>query len=282
MADHTVPTLTMHHGLTIPQFGLGTFKVPPEEAQRVVEDGAEVGYRHFDTAQMYRNEKEVGLGLAASGLAREDYFLTTKLNNSKHLPDDARRAFDQSLKDLGVDYVDLFLIHWPLPTRYNGDFVSTWKVLEEFYEDGRARSIGVSNFLEHHLQELFDNTDIVPMINQVESHPNLPVRELHEFHDKHGIVTQAWSPLARGNLVNDETLARIGQQYDKTASQVALRWAIQRGDVIFPKSMHKERMIENLNIFDFELTDADMAAIFDLDKGEDGRTGSHPNTMDRI
>ncbi|MDO5720015.1 MAG: aldo/keto reductase [Actinomycetaceae bacterium] len=282
MADHTVPALTMHHGLTIPQFGLGTYKVPPEEAQRVVEDGAEVGYRHFDTAQMYQNEKEVGLGLAASGLAREDYFLTTKLNNSNHLPDDARRSFDQSLTDLGVDYVDLFLIHWPLPTLYNGDFVSTWKVLEEFYADGRARSIGVSNFLEHHLQELFDHCDTVPMINQVESHPYLPMRELHEFHGQHAILTQAWSPLARGNLVDDKTLTRIGQQYDKTASQVALRWAIQRGDIVFPKSMQKQRMIENLSIFDFELSDADMATIFTLDMGENGRTGSHPNTMDRI
>lgn len=282
MSNQTVPVLTMHHGLTIPQFGLGTFKVPPEEAQRVVEDGAEVGYRHFDTAQMYRNEKGVGLGLAASGLAREDYFLTTKLSNGNHEPDDARRSFDQSLKDLGVDYVDLFLIHWPLPTLYGGDFVSTWKVLEEFYADGRARSIGVSNFLEHHLQPIFDQCDVVPMINQVESHPNLPVKNLHEFHSEHGILTQAWSPLARGRLVDDPVLERIGSQYGKTASQVALRWAIQRGDIVFPKSMHKERMVENLDIFDFELSDKDMSAIFDLDQGEAGRTGSHPDTMDRV
>ncbi|MDO5049237.1 MAG: aldo/keto reductase [Actinomycetaceae bacterium] len=282
MTDFGVPTLKMYHGLEIPQLGLGTYKVPPAEAQRVVEEGAEVGYRHFDTAQMYGNELEVGRGIRAAALSRDEYFLTTKLDNSNHLPDDARRTFDKSLQDLQVDYVDLFLIHWPLPTLYGGDFIQTWEVLQEFYEDGRARAIGLSNFLEHHIQPILDQCDIKPMVNQVESHPYMQIAGLHAFHDEHQIVTEAWSPLARGAIVNEPLLQDIGEPYGKTASQVALRWALQRGDVVFPKSMHQERMRENFELFDFELTSSDMELITSLDKGEDGRCGSHPNTMDRL
>lgn len=282
MTDFGVPTLKMLGDVEIPILGLGTYKVPAEEAQRVVEDGAEVGYRHFDTAQMYHNEREVGLGLQASGLKREDYFLTTKLDNANHLPEDARRTFAQSLEDLQVDYVDLFLIHWPLPTLYDGNFIQTWEVLQEFYEDGRARAIGVSNFLEHHLQPIIDQCDIVPMVNQVEAHPYMQIDALREFHAKHNILTEGWSPLARGAVVDDPVLTEIGKPYGKTASQVALRWALQRGDIVFPKSMHKSRMEENFKLFDFELTGEDMSRIATLDKGEDGRCGSHPDTMDRL
>lgn len=282
MTDFGVPTIKMYHGLEIPQLGLGTYKVPPEDAQRVVEEGAEVGYRHFDTAQMYHNELEVGRGISASGLKRDEYFLTTKLDNGNHLPDDARRTFEKSLEDLQVDYVDLFLIHWPLPTLYDGNFIQTWETLQEFYEDGRARSIGLSNFLEHHIQPILDQCDVKPMVNQVESHPYMQIPELHAFHDKHQIVTEAWSPLARGDVVDDPVLTKIGEPYGKTASQVALRWALQRGDIVFPKSMHKERMRENFELFDFELTAEDMSAIESLDQGDAGRRGSHPDTMDRL
>ncbi|WIK64447.1 aldo/keto reductase [Gleimia hominis] len=282
MTGLNVPTITLNDGHRIPQLGLGTYKVTPEDAARVVREGAGLGYRHFDTAQMYHNEKEVGEGLRAAGLERSEFFLTTKLNNNNHEPDDARRSFDQSLKDLGVDYVDLFLIHWPLPTLYDGDFVSTWKVLEEFHADGRAKSIGVSNFQVDHLQKVLDEGSVKPAINQIEVHPFLPNNEVREFCQSHDIAIEAWSPLARGKVIDDPVLTEVGKAHGKTAGQVALRWAIERGDIVFPKSLRKERMAENADIFDFKLTDKDKHIIEGLDLGEEGRTGSHPDTMDRL
>ncbi len=282
MTPAHIPSLTLSNSVSIPQLGFGTYKVDPVNAQRVVECALEVGYRHIDTAQMYGNEREVGRAVAASGLSRDDVFITTKLDNPYHRPADARDAFARSLDALGVERVDLFLIHWPLPTLYGGDFVSTWRVLEDIYDRGQARAIGVSNFLTHHLRTLIEATDIVPHVNQVESHPHHQCPELHEFHRQHGIVTEAWSPLARGRVLDDPTLVAIAEECGKTPAQVALRWAIQRGDVVFPKSTHRERMEANLALFDFSLTDDQMTRISAIDRGEDGRSGSHPDTMDRL
>ncbi len=272
-----IPALTLRTGATIPQLGIGTYQVAPEDAQRVVEEAAEMGYRHFDTAQMYHNEKQVGDALAATGMAREDYFLTTKLDNHNHARDDARRSFDQSLDDLGVDYVDLFLIHWPARGEDEPTSLETWKALEEFHAEGRARHIGLSNFFPHHMREILAHGQVLPHVTQIESHPYLPMGEAHDFNDRLGIITQAWSPLARGRVTTDPLLTEIGTQYGKTAAQVALRWAIERGDVVFPKSLRRERMAENGALFDFQLSDSDRARISTLDAGEDGRCGSHPD-----
>lgn len=282
-----IPTLSLATGATIPQLGFGTYKIT-EHVVEAVSNALALGYRHLDTAQMYHNEAEVGQAWAQSGVAREELFITTKLDNPNHEPDVARAAFTQSLKDLRTDYVDLFLIHWPLPTLYGGDFVTTWKVLEEFYEDGRARAIGVSNFEPHHLEILLEQSSVVPMVNQIESHPYLLNQEVHDFDDKHSIITEAWSPLARGRAASDDRLSEIAHEVseqaerDVSAAQVALRWALQRGDVIFPKSVTPERQRANMMLFDFELTDQQMAAVTALDEGEEGRTGAHPDVMDRL
>jgi 2,5-diketo-D-gluconate reductase A len=231
---------------------------------------------------MYHNEAEVGQAWAGSGIAREDLFLTSKLDNPNHEPSAARRSFAQTLLDLRTDYVDLFLIHWPLPMHYGGDFVTTWKVLEEFLADGRARAIGVSNFEPHHLQRILDRADVTPMVNQVEAHPYLPNRAVHDFDAEHGILTEAWSPLARGRAASDPVLAEIGEAHGATASQVALRWALRRGDIVFPKSVTPARQAENLQIFAFELSADEVQRIDALNEGEKGRTGTHPDLMDRL
>lgn len=282
MSALSVPSVLLNTGASIPQLGFGTYKVDPAHAQSVVETALEVGFRHLDTAQMYRNEAQVGHALRATGVDREEVFLTTKLDNPNHAPEAVKRSFDASLRDLQVDYVDLFLIHWPLPMFNNGDITPTWRAMESLYEDGRARAVGVSNFLPHHLQPILRAGGLIPAVNQVESHPYLPMTQLHELNAQHGIVTEAWSPLARGQLVTDPVLAQIGAAHGKSAAQVALRWAIQRGDIVFPKSLRRERMIENAQIFDFELSDREVALIARLDRGEDGRCGSHPNTLDRM
>jgi len=276
-----IPRLTLATGATIPQLGFGTYKVT-ENVAEVVSSALELGYRHIDTAQMYHNEAEVGRAWAESGLARDDLFLTSKLDNPNHEPDVARRAFDRTLGDLRTDHVDLFLIHWPLPQRYGGDFVTTWKVLEEFLADGRARAIGVSNFEPHHLRRILDHADVAPMVNQVESHPYLPNRAVHAFDAEHAILTEAWSPLARGRAAGDPVLAEIAAAHDATPSQVALRWAVQRGDIVFPKSVTPARQAENLEIFGFSLSVEEIARIDALNEGEKGRTGTHPDLMDRM
>ena len=277
-----VPGITLNDGNTIPQLGFGVFQIEPENTAGAVSKALEVGYRHIDTAEMYGNEREVGEALRASALERGDVFVTSKLNNGYHEPQDAREAFDRTLSDLGLDYVDLFLIHWPLPTLYGGDYVSTWQTLEEFHRDGRARSIGVSNFQIEHLERLADETDTVPAVNQIEVHPYFANDSVREYGREHGIVTEAWSPIAQGGVLEDSTITQIAEKVGKTPAQVVLRWHIQRGDVIFPKSVTPSRIRENFELFDFELGPDDMEEISGLDRGEDGRTGPNPDTFDRV
>jgi 2,5-diketo-D-gluconate reductase A len=274
-----VPDLDLNSGHPIPQLGFGVFKIDPAETASAVNEALRVGYRHIDTAEMYRNEREVGEAVAASGLDRSEVYLTSKLNNGFHKPDDARRAFDRTLEALGSDYVDLFLIHWPLPTLYGGDFVSTWLTLEEFYRDRRARSIGVSNFQVSHLQRLVQESEVVPAVNQIEVHPYLGNEEVRAANAEYGILTEAWSPIAKGRALNDPTIGAIASRTARTPAQVVLRWHIQRGDVIFPKSTTPARIKENFEIFDFELEPEDIAAISALDRGEAGRTGPNPDVF---
>lgn len=274
--------IELNDGSRIPQLGFGVFKIEPDKTAAAVKVALDVGYRHIDTAQMYGNEREVGQGVRDAGLDRGDVFITSKLNNGFHRPDDARRAFDDTLKALGSDYVDLFLIHWPLPTLYDGDFVSTWHVLEEFARDGRARSIGVSNFQPAHLERLLKESDTVPSVNQIEVHPYFTNDEVRAYGREHGIATEAWSPIAKGRVLDDPVVTRIADAVGRFPAQVVLRWHIQRGDIVFPKSVSPERVRSNFELFDFELTDSDMAAITALDRGEPGRTGPNPDTFDRI
>ncbi len=276
----TVPSLTLNDGHVIPQLGFGVYQVPLEETEAAVTTALDIGYRHIDTAEMYGNEHEVGLAVARSGLDRSDVFVTSKLNNGYHRPDDARQAFAVTLDRLGFDYVDLFLIHWPLPTLYGGDFVSTWRVLEEFRDEGRARSIGVSNFTPHHLQRLFDETETTPAVNQIEVHPYLSQDGVRAFDRHHGIATEAWSPIAQGLVLVDPLVGAVAAEVGRTPAQVVLRWHVQRGDIIFPKSVTPSRMRENFEIFDFALDDAEMHRITALNRDE--RTGPDPDSFDYI
>jgi 2,5-diketo-D-gluconate reductase A len=277
-----VPTIGLNNGQTIPQLGFGVFQIDPAETADAVRQALEIGYRHIDTAEMYGNEAGVGEAVRSSGLDRGDVFVTSKLNNGYHRPDDARAAFDQTLAELGFDYVDLFLIHWPLPTLYDGDYVSTWKTLEEFYHDGRARSIGVSNFQPAHLRRLAQESDVVPAVNQIEVHPYLTNEEARAYGIEHGIATEAWSPIAQGGVLKDPVITRIAEQHGRTPAQVVLRWHVERGDIIFPKSTTPSRIKENFAIFDFDLTEADMTSITLLDQGEEGRTGPNPDAFDHV
>jgi len=277
-----VPTIELNNGVRIPQLGLGVYQVPPEETAATVKTALDIGYRHVDTAEMYGNEKGVGEGIRNAGIERGEVFITSKLNNGFHKPDDARRAFDKTLADLGFDYVDLFLIHWPLPTQYDGDYVSTWKTLEEFAKDGRARSIGVSNFQVAHLERLAEESDTVPAVNQIEVHPYLVNDEVRAYGREHGIETEAWSPIAQGRVLDDAVVTRIAEAVGKTPAQVVLRWHIQRGDIVFPKSSNEKRLKDNFALFDFELGDDQVAELTGLDRGEDGRTGPNPDTFDYI
>ncbi len=279
---NAVPNITLNDGNAIPQLGFGVYQIEPEDTVEAVSEALEVGYRHIDTAEMYGNEKEVGEAIRSSGLDRGDIYVTSKLNNAFHEPQDAREAFDKTLSDLGFDYVDLFLIHWPLPTLYDGDFVSTWKTLEEFHRDGRARSIGVSNFQIEHLEQLAAETDTVPAVNQIEVHPYFTNDAVREYGREHGIATEAWSPIAKGGVLEDSTITQIAEKVGKTPAQVVLRWHVQRGHIIFPKSVTPSRMQENFELFDFELEPDDVDEISALDRGEDGRTGPHPDTFAKI
>ncbi|TDB81404.1 aldo/keto reductase [Micromonospora sp. KC721] len=279
---NTVPDITLNDGNTIPQLGFGVYQIAPEDTVEAVGTALEIGYRHIDTAEMYGNEAEVGEAIRRSGLDRDEVFVTSKLNNGFHRPDDARKAFESTLAALKMDHIDLFLIHWPLPTRYDGDFVSTWKTLEEFQRDGRARSIGVSNFQVAHLERLAAATDVVPAVNQIEVHPYFGNEEVRAYGRAHGIPTEAWSPIAQGAVLDDPTLVDIAQELDRTVAQVVLRWHVQRGDIVFPKSSTPRRIEENFHIFDFELDDATMERITSLDKGEAGRQGPNPDTFDYI
>jgi 2,5-diketo-D-gluconate reductase A len=271
----SIPNITLNNGQTIPQFGFGVFQIQPKDTVAAVSAALEAGYRHIDTAEMYGNEAEVGEAIARSGLDRGDVFVTSKLSNDAHEPDAAREAFDGTLKALGVDYVDLFLIHWPLPTRYDGDFVSTWKTLEEFYREGRARSVGVSNFQPQHLRRLHGESDIIPAVNQIEAHPYLTQDDVRTFCAEHQIAVEAWSPLGKGGVLDDPVVTRIAERIGRTPAQVVLRWHIQRGDIVFPKSVTPDRIRENIDIFDFELPGADANEITLLNKNE--RTGPDPD-----
>lgn len=277
-----VPTIELNDGARIPQLGFGVYQIKPDETAAAVRAALDIGYRHIDTAEMYGNEREVAQGIRDAGLDRSEVFVTSKLNNGFHEPDAARRAFDATLKALGSDYVDLFLIHWPLPTLYGGDFVSTWRVLEEFARDGRARSIGVSNFQVPHLKRLATETDTVPAVNQVEVHPYFTNEKVRGYAREHGIAIEAWSPIAQGDVLGDAVINRIADGLGRTAAPVVLRWHIQRGDIVFPKTVNPDRMKSNFELFDFELDERAMEAISALDRGESGRRGPNPDTFDYI
>jgi 2,5-diketo-D-gluconate reductase A len=273
-----VPSLTLNNGVTIPQLGFGTFQIKPQDTREAVLAALETGYRHIDTAEMYANEKEVGQGVRDSGVPRTEVFVTSKLNNGYHAYGDALSAFARTMDDLDLEYLDLFLIHWPLPRV--GDFVETWRAMEEIYRSGRVKAIGVSNFQAHHLDRLFQETEVVPAVNQIEIHPYLTQDDLRAFGAAHGITTEAWSPIAQGKVLGDPVITAVARRVDRTPAQVTLRWHIQRGDIIFPKSVSRARMEENFRLFDFELSAEDMAAITALDRGE--RTGPDPDTNNSV
>lgn len=278
----TVSNVVLNNETTIPQLGFGVFQVPPDQTAEITGTALEVGYRHIDTAQMYQNEAGVGEAIKASGIARDELYITSKLNNTFHEPDAARRAFDETLTRLGLDRIDLFLIHWPLPTQYGGDYVSTWRTLNEFVADGRATSVGVSNFQPAHLDRIIKETGLVPAVNQIEVHPYFTNEDARAASIRHGVEVEAWSPIAQGKVLDDAVIGEIAKAHSKTPSQVTLRWHLERGDIVFPKSMREERMRENFDIFDFTLTDDQVAAISALDQGEAGRTGPNPDTFDWI
>jgi 2,5-diketo-D-gluconate reductase A len=275
----SVPTITLNNGVEIPQLGFGVFQIPPEDTKAATLTALEVGYRHIDTAEMYGNEKEVGQAVAESGIPRDQIFITSKLNNGFHATDDALRATDQTLADLGVESLDLFLIHWPLPG-IDVDYVETWKAMEKIHADGKSRAIGVSNFQRAHLERLFSETDVVPAVNQIEVHPYLTQNALRAFNSEHGIATEAWSPIAQGDVLDDPVLNKIAKDKGRTPAQVTLRWHIQRGDIVFPKSVTRSRVEENFALFDFDLSVEDVAAIDALNK--DRRRGPDPDEFNYI
>ncbi|MEJ7832184.1 MAG: aldo/keto reductase [Nocardioides sp.] len=278
----TVPTITLNDKSTIPQLGFGVFQIPAESTAETVGKAFEVGYRHIDTAQMYGNEAGVGEAIASSGIPRDELYITTKLNNNNHRTDDVRRSFDESLHELGLDQVDLFLIHWPLPTKYDGDYVSTWKAMAELVTSGGAKSVGVSNFQPAHLDRIVEETGVLPVVNQIEVHPYFGNEAARAGSRKHGVEVEAWSPIAQGKVLGDSSLQEIADAHGKTPSQVTLRWHVERGDIVFPKSMKQERMRENFDIFDFQLTQDQVATISGLDQGADGRLGPDPDQFDMI
>jgi 2,5-diketo-D-gluconate reductase A len=276
---HAIPHLRLNDGHDIPQLGFGVFQIPPADTADAVTTALEAGYRHIDTAQMYGNEAGVGEAVRDSGLDRGAVFITSKLSNAFHRPDDARAAFERTLEALDLGYVDLFLIHWPLPTLYDGDFVSTWRVLEELRTQGGVRSIGVSNFQVAHLERLAQECEVTPAVNQIELHPYLLNDEVRSYGEARGIATEAWSPIAQGAVLDDPEIVAIAQRHGKTPAQVVLRWHLQRGSIVFPKSVTPERIRENLDLFDFWLAPAELERISALDRGEDGRTGPNPDVF---
>ncbi|MDQ1742847.1 MAG: 2,5-diketo-D-gluconate reductase [Pseudonocardiales bacterium] len=274
----TVPSISLNNGVQIPQLGFGVFQIKPEDTVEAVTEALRIGYRHIDTAQMYGNEKQVGQAIARSELDPSEIFVTSKLNNNRQSFDDALRAFDQSLADLGLDRVDLFLIHWPLATVR--DFTEAWRALERAYSEGRVRSIGVSNFQPHHLRRLHAETEVPPAVNQIEAHPYLVQDEVRAFNAEHQIATEAWSPIAQGLVLDDPAILELAQQHDRTPAQLVLRWHIQLGNIVFPKSINPKRMQENFDLFDFELSETDLGMISSLNR--DQRTGPDPDTFDYV
>jgi diketogulonate reductase-like aldo/keto reductase len=271
-----VPTTTLNNGVQIPVLGFGVFQIPPDETAAAVSSALDSGYRLVDTAAGYGNERGVGEAVRRSGIPRDEIFVTTKLANSDHGYDDAMRAFDTSLSELGFETVDLYLVHWPLPA--HDLYVETWRALQKLTEDGRARAIGVSNFTPEHLRRLLDETDVVPAVNQVELHPYLQQADLRAFHARHDIVTEAWSPLGQGKaLLGDPTLVALADRVQRTTAQVVLRWHLQLGNVVIPKSVTPERIAANIDVFDFTLSDDDMSTLGALETGE--RMGPDPDTF---
>ncbi|WP_327238256.1 aldo/keto reductase [Streptomyces sp. NBC_01317] len=268
-----VPTRTLNNGVTIPQLGFGVFQIPPQQTREATLLALETGYRHIDTAEAYGNEKEVGQAIRDSGIDRSEIFVTSKLNDRAHAPEDALRAFDRTLEVLGTGPLDLFLIHWPMPSV--GDFVETWHAMEEMYHGGQVRAVGVSNFQPHHLRRLLQSSVIVPAVNQIEIHPYLTQDDVRAFNADHDIATEAWSPIAQGKVLDDPTLTSVAERLGRTPAQVTLRWHIQRGDIVFPKSVTRARVEENFRLFDFTLTEGDMAEISALNRDE--RTGFDPD-----
>ncbi|KOT63707.1 oxidoreductase [Streptomyces rimosus subsp. rimosus] len=271
-----VPHITLNNGVAMPQLGYGVWQVPDDEAFTAVGNALEAGYRSIDTAAIYGNEEGTGKALAASGIARDELFVTTKLWNDAQGYDSTLRAFDESLNKLGLEYVDLYLIHWPLPAQ--GTFVDTYRAFEKIYEEGRAKAIGVSNFQPAHLERLLGETSVVPAVNQIELHPRLQQSEARAFHARHGIATEAWSPLGQGkDLLTDATVTRLAEKHGRTPAQIVLRWHLQLGNVVIPKSVTPSRIKENIDVFGFELDDTDMAAIAALDSGT--RLGPDPDAF---
>ena len=273
-----VPTVRLNNGVEIPQLGFGVFQVPPEQTMEAVSTALRAGYRHIDTAEMYGNEKQVGEAIARSGLDRSEVFVTSKLNNGAHAFDAALAAFDGTLKALGSDLIDLFLIHWPLPTV--SDFLETWKAMERIYRDGRARAIGVSNFQADHLRRLEIESEVTPAVNQIELHPYFTQERLRAFNNGNAIATEAWSPIAQGAVLKDPVITELAASYERTPAQIVLRWHIQLGNIVFPKSVTPERIAENFDLFGFELAAQDMGRISALNRDE--RTGPDPDTFDRV
>ncbi|MGP3757300.1 Aldo/keto reductase [Streptomyces sp. LamerLS-316] len=271
----TVPTVTLNNGVTIPQLGFGVFQVPDDETTAAVASALEAGYRSIDTAAVYGNEAGVGRALAESGIARDELFVTTKLWNADQGYDATLAAFDTSLAKLGLDHVDLYLIHWPTPAR--DLYTDTWRALEKLLADGRIRAAGVSNFQPAHLRRLAEESSLVPAVNQIELHPGLQQSELRAVHAEYGIATEAWSPLAQGALLNEEAIVAVAGRHGKTPAQAVLRWHLQLGNIVIPKSVTPARIRQNIDVFDFELSAADMDAIAGLDRGM--RTGPDPDTL---
>ncbi|AQQ54898.1 aldo/keto reductase [Planococcus lenghuensis] len=279
MSNNIQSTTTLHNGVKMPWLGLGVFKVEDgAEVVNSVKAALEAGYRSIDTAAIYGNEEGVGQAIAESAVPREELFITTKVWNSNQGYEATLAAFDKSMEKLGLDYLDLYLIHWPLPSQ--GKFVETWKALEQLYKDGRVRAIGVSNFKVHHLEEVIANSEVVPMVNQVEYHPRFNQRELHDFCKKHSIQLEAWSPLMQGGLLDEPALVEIAKKYDKSPAQIIIRWDIQTGVVTIPKSTKPHRIAENADVFDFELSQEDMDKINTLNK--DQRMFADPDEFDKV
>lgn len=277
MAVHP-PMIRLNDGNHIPQLGLGVWQVAPEITARVVRDALEAGYRMIDTAEGYHNEEGVGEAIRSAGLPRDQIFVTSKLRNGGHDRDSALKSFDATMKALGVDMLDMFLIHWPVPRQ--DKYVEAWKTLVELQKNGRIRSIGVSNFNQDHLERIIDATGVIPAVNQIELHPYFPQADKRAFLAKHGIHVESYSPLGSGNLLGDEIIAKIGEPHGKSVAQVVIRWHLQQGLIVIPKSTHKQRIVENFDVFDFELDAAEMQALTDLDRGERGRRGANPAKAD--
>ena len=281
-ASAPIPTLTLPTGAPIPVLGFGTYKIAPDDTYEAVSRALNIGYRHIDTAQMYGNEAEVGAAIETSKIPRDEIFLTTKVDNSNHEPERAAASIQRSLNDLRTDYVDLLLVHWPLPTLYGGDVTLPWPALEDAFTGGSARAIGLSNYERKHIEAVRAAATVAPHVLQVEAHPFFPNADLRTYAQGLGMVFEAWSPLARGRATTDPTLRAIAYQLGVSAAQVALRWAIDRGHVVFPKTLRRARMATNIDAFSFSLTPEQTARIDTLNRGESGRTGSHPATMNRL